>query len=274
MQCPHCQQQHPDGSRFCPVTGKALPLSIPQPGNSSRVSRWLIWLFIILAGFAGVAILAVLGFLVLWNVPAQPNLVSTSIPQQISGSFPGGWSTLGPEGGEILCLVFDPANSATLYAGTNGQGVFISEDGGFSWNSANTGFADSDSLTIRVLAIDPDNPAILYAGTNAGLFKSRDGGASWVAVNNGLGGDYANSITQLLIDPANPSTLYAASGMTGLNKSSDGGESWQALNLGEKGKYISALAIDPISPTTLYAGTYENSPQEHGWRRQLERTPL
>ena len=34
------------------------------------------------------------------------------------------WTTNGPEGGTVVAFAFDPTNSATVYAGTNGGGVF------------------------------------------------------------------------------------------------------------------------------------------------------
>ena len=38
-------------------------------------------------------------------------------------------------------------------------------------------------------------------------------------------------------------------------KSTNGGENWSAVNTGLTDTYVNALAIDPATPTTLYAGT-------------------
>ena len=38
-------------------------------------------------------------------------------------------------------------------------------------------------------------------------------------------------------------------------KSTDGGATWNALNAGLTNPVVTALAIDPAMPTTLYAGT-------------------
>src|ERR1700693_4700295 len=43
------------------------------------------------------------------------------------------WTTNGPEGGEVQALAIDPANPATLYAGTAGGGVSKSTNGGGRW---------------------------------------------------------------------------------------------------------------------------------------------
>ena len=38
--------------------------------------------------------------------------------------------------------------------------------------------------------------------------------------------------------------------------STDGGEDWRAVNTGLTDTRVHALAIDPMTPATLYAGTY------------------
>ena len=87
-------------------------------------------------------------------------------------------------------------------------------------------------------------------------------------MNAGLPAVYTLNVEALAIDPVTPSTLYAglwwrsAFGAvhTGLFKSTDGGGSWTETNWGlTSGSYnfIVALAIDPLTPSTLYAGTNE-----------------
>jgi hypothetical protein len=41
-----------------------------------------------------------------------------------------GWTSIGPDGGQIRALAIDPTAPSTLYAGTQGGGVFRSLDGG------------------------------------------------------------------------------------------------------------------------------------------------
>ena len=161
---------------------------------------------------------------------------------------------------EVIALVIDPSNTSTLYAGTNGSGVFKSTDGGLNWNAVNTGF---QGLTIFSLVINPQNPAILYAGTNSGAFKTVNNGGSWAGVNTGMLGV---SIKALAIDPSNPAIVYAGAmnqvtsglginGGAGVFKTTDGGANWTLRSTGLTNLGIQSLAIDPVTPATIYAGT-------------------
>jgi hypothetical protein len=117
-------------------------------------------------------------------------------------------------------------------------------------------------VPVTALAVDPKAPTTLYAGTGGGqIFKSNDAGGSWSLANSGLTNTIVNAFA---IDPATSSTLYAAAGYAatgGVFKSTDGGGSWSLANSGLPGDwggywpYVWALAIDPATPSTLYAGT-------------------
>src|SRR5207247_391505 len=130
-------------------------------------------------------------------------------------------------------------------------GVFKSSDGGGS--GTHTSMTGVD---VRALAIDPLTPTTLYAGTyGAGVFKSTDGGTSWIAANTGLPDGYVRA---LAIDPQTPAILYVSisSYPRRLFKSADGGASWSASDGGLYDDiYVDALAIDPLTPTTLCSGT-------------------
>src|SRR3989442_9066919 len=83
-----------------------------------------------------------------------------------------------------------------------------------------------DGGIVTALAIDPKTPSTLYAGTQVGgIFKSLDGGGSWQAINNGLP---EGGICQGCPSPSFPTP---------------------------PGRHIVALAIDPLTPTTVYVAT-------------------
>src|SRR5262249_47618988 len=67
---------------------------------------------------------------------------------------------------DVRGLAIDPLDSDTLYAGTNGGGVFRSEDAGKSWLPLNDGLTD---LHVGALAIDASGSR-LHAVTESGGF--------------------------------------------------------------------------------------------------------
>ncbi|MEW6296455.1 MAG: hypothetical protein AB1671_01770 [Thermodesulfobacteriota bacterium] len=159
------------------------------------------------------------------------------------------WTGNGPEGGTVWALAIDPVNPTTLYAATAGNGVFKSTDGGRRWTAINAGLAD---LFVTTLALDPLAPSTIYAGTWGAVFKSVDGGAHWTRASL----NFLGSVTALVIDPTAPHVLYATTEAfgqsTAIFKSTDGGETWV-----RKVSFVGALvtlAIDPVNPTTLFAG--------------------
>jgi hypothetical protein len=136
----------------------------------------------------------------------------------------------------------------TLYAGTNGGGVFKSTNAGGSWSPVNTGLTGTG---VQALTIDPAAPTTLYAGTSdGGLFKSVDGGGSWSPT-----APTSTDVRTLAIDPSAPTTLYAGTAGGGVFKSINAGSAWSIVNTGLTATTVQALAVDPAKPTTVYAGT-------------------
>src|SRR5262249_41169883 len=129
-----------------------------------------------------------------------------------------------------------------------------------TWTQVNTGLT---SVPVLSLVINRMNPQILYAGTyTGGVCKSTNGGASWTAMNNGLPVSTVPTVMALAIDPTHPQSLYAviedplATVTLGVFKTSNGGVNWTPLSSGLTVRYVEAFAIDPQTPTTVYAGTY------------------
>jgi photosystem II stability/assembly factor-like uncharacterized protein len=181
------------------------------------------------------------------------------------------WQRSGLGSVYVQSLAIDPVSPATLYAGTGplsgqgspGSGVFKSTDGGATWQDMNTGLTNPD---VHALAIDPATPATLYAGTAdyqegpGGVFQSTNGGVTWQAVNAGL---TTRNVFGLAIDALTPTTLYVGTDRTSVFKSTNAGATWQESRTGfpfdisspASSPAVAALAIDPLTPTTLYAGT-------------------
>jgi photosystem II stability/assembly factor-like uncharacterized protein len=164
------------------------------------------------------------------------------------------WTSLGPDGGSISAIVIDPQNPPTVYAATQGNGVFKSADGGASWSSASDGLPGPFVIT---LVMNPQNTDTLYALMNGfGVYKTTDGGTNWNPARSGLPCCFGVDLLELptlVIDPQHPDTLYTAPSYSGVYKTTDGGASWAAVNSGLPGNWLTSLAIDPQNPDTVYA---------------------
>lgn len=101
---------------------------------------------------------------------------------------------------------------------------------------------------MRLVAIDPNDPEHLFAGGIGGLFESRNGGLTWSSTGFG-----PRPVEAFVTDPAVPSTLYVAS-ETGVFRSTDGGVTWTERSAGLVNRLVLSLAIDPVSPSVLWAG--------------------
>lgn len=152
----------------------------------------------------------------------------------------------------IRVLVIDPTSPETIYIGTD-TAIFRSVDGANSWSALDLPVADPE---IDAIAIDGSDPDTIYAGTNgAGILKSTDGGLSWSVLTSGLANLYVHAIA---IDPSNSDVLYAGTCHDEVNyhyiyKSTDGGASWAAASIWGT-ECVGSLVIDPVTPSTLYAG--------------------
>ncbi|HVR99095.1 MAG TPA: hypothetical protein VMW27_20925, partial [Thermoanaerobaculia bacterium] len=136
-----------------------------------------------------------------------------------------------------------------LYAGSNGQGVFRSDDGGGTWLWISSGLTN---LNVQALAVDPTDSRTVYAGTANGLFKTTDSGASWTLSDQGITSAPYGGIRELAVDPEHPTTVFAAS-LTEVFRSTDGGETWQRVFMTPVGLEIQALAAGPGSKVYLGA---------------------
>jgi photosystem II stability/assembly factor-like uncharacterized protein len=152
----------------------------------------------------------------------------------------------------VRALIIDHSTGSTFYALTTSNSVFESTDGGANWQAL------GNITGVNALALVPTAASTIYAGTAHGVVTSTDGGASWSSA--GLSG---TSVGNLAVDPITPSTLYAVGGNSHLYKSTDQGGNWAELNLGLSSGpgggpplvFISALVVDPLTPSTLYVAS-------------------
>ena len=175
-----------------------------------------------------------------------------------SAAWAGQWTALGPDGGDVRSLAYDPQNPDHIFLGTSTGTLFSSADGGHSW----TRFAHlgtGDDYVIDHLAIDPQNTNKMYAAAwsvenqQAGdLFRSKDGGTTWETTP----AMHGKSIRAMAISASDSKTLVAGA-LDGVFRSTDGGKNWQKISSSNQEIHnIESIAVDPKNPNVVYAGTW------------------
>lgn len=170
------------------------------------------------------------------------------------------WQPLGPDGGSVRSLAFDPKNPDRIFLGTSAGRLYLSSDGGASWSRwASLGVPAE--MVLDHVVIDPSNPKNIYVAawnaqapnTDGDLFRSLDGGKRW-DVTPDLHG---KSIRALAMATSDPRTLVAG-GLDGVFRSRDGGETWQRISPEHHAeiKNVESIAIDPANADVIYAGTW------------------
>jgi hypothetical protein len=185
----------------------------------------------------------------------------------------GAWQLRGPinVGGRVTDVVADPANANKIYVASASGGVWKTTDGGATFTPIFDGLG---TLSIGALALDPRDSNILYVGTGEanpgggsttqpgdGVWKTTDGGATW----QHLGLDNTFEIGRIVVDPKNPNNVFvAAMGALffhnvdrGVYRSQDGGLTWTKVLFVSDGAGAIDLAIDPVTPTRVFATTWE-----------------
>lgn len=150
-----------------------------------------------------------------------------------------------------------------LFAGTVGQAVWRSRDGGETFQRACNGmFMEAE---VRTLAVHPQSPKVLYAGTEAGLYRSLDGGEAWERLptpfDAGEGWQAGTLIWSLLLHPREPETIFVGTCPPALYRSRDGGATWEKLAANMtpdcppiRYSRVTCIVADPHRASTLWAG--------------------
>ena len=156
-----------------------------------------------------------------------------------------------------IALAFAPSDANTVYAfiESTDSGLFISHDGGRSWERGDK----SQWMVWRPfyfanLIVDPKDARRVYK-TDGSLILSEDGGKSFSTVGGfvGMHGD----VHDVFIDPANPQHVFAGDD-GGLWISFDGANKWwKADNLPISQFYH--VSLDDADPYHVYGGLQDNS---------------
>ena len=162
----------------------------------------------------------------------------------------GGWApSHGPYGGHVYVVAAAPSATDIVYVGTR-RGVFVSRNGGRSWQSA--GLAAQGG---RVSSERPANHLSCRRSPSPGngLRGSQHGSCSRARTVGGAGELSASRPGWSLSAPPDPAAVYAITGdrwdkTNRLFRSTNGGRSWQPADRGLASTYFWTIAFDPTAP--------------------------
>jgi photosystem II stability/assembly factor-like uncharacterized protein len=155
-------------------------------------------------------------------------------------------------------LVLDPDHPGILYAGTSGDGLYVSRDGGLSWARRDrvgmgyprTTFIERDPRTSMLY--------LFHATLGNALLRSADDGRTWTPF-----GDFAAfqpNLVGLAFDRREPGVLYAASTLHGPFRIEPDGEARRLPLDAVREMY----AVATSGPAVLYGNSWAGYRSEDG----------
>lgn len=153
----------------------------------------------------------------------------------------GNLTSLGLEGERVWAIhAWRDGDALTILAGSYGNGIYRSTDGGGTWSQANEGLT---ATALRTIQPDPAGDGAILCGCEPGrAFRSTDGGQSWTEMTAILDlprvdewylpySPRAGALRNFYSPPGQPRRLLASIEVGGLLNSIDGGETWELLEI-------------------------------------------
>jgi photosystem II stability/assembly factor-like uncharacterized protein len=203
-------------------------------------------------------------------------------------------------GGLIVhSIVLDPAERDRMWVAISAAGVFRTEDGGKSWQPANTNLKNIAAKYDNNAELYPEvgqcvhhlvsaggNSGRLYAQSHWGTYRSDDGAQTWTDITEGLPSDFG---MVMAAHPTDPDTAYVLplqgaefrcppEGKLRVYRTNDAGKSWQPMTQGlpqegaYMGTYREAMTTDSMEPAGVYFATntgnvYASANAGDSWQR-------
>lgn len=165
---------------------------------------------------------------------------------------------------------------ATLFAGIEPAGLFVTRDRGESWapvgalndhETHRTWQPAGGALALHSILVDPADERRIYCAISAGgVYRSDDAGAHWTPINAGVRADFlperfpatGQCVHKLVLHPRRPERLYQQN-HCGVYRSDDGGASWIEITQGLPSDFGYSLTVDPADADTAFVIPEESS---------------
>jgi hypothetical protein len=189
------------------------------------------------------------------------------------------WMGGGADHPGLHSICIDPRDTRHISIGVSTGGVWITRDGGLSWNLAGPGMRAEympaerqfEPLVqdVHLLAQCPASPDCLWVQHHNGIFRSVDAGASWTEITGVQPSAFGFAVA---VHPHDPKTAwfvpavkdekrYPSNGRVVVTRTRDGGRSFETLTQGLPREhaydlvYRHALDIDATGEQLVFGST-------------------
>ena len=220
--------------------------------------------------------------------PTKPNLLYVATNDYIFKTRDAGktWKNIskGMTHSRVISLAVDPLLPANVYAGTKGDAVFKSFNGGHQWISQRKGLEGvTITSVVHEIKFVPGSSQHIFAATSMGVFETENSGETWTKRMDGM--IEVLMVVTVDVDPNQPQTLYAGTS-GGVYQSHDGAKTWRKVNNGlvppevlkaSRALSVVKIKIDPHATDTVYTATlkglFKTTNGGESWRRIGEALP-
>ena len=165
----------------------------------------------------------------------------------------------------VISIAIDPSSPAIVYAGTKGDAVYKSYDGGQRWVGKNNGLEDvTITSVVNQLVFEPASENHLFAATSMGVFESSDGGDTWKKRMEGLKDILmvvtvaVEKLSQVNVCRHQRGRIQVCGHGSPLGEGQRGTEFSRYLLFSSRALMVNSLVIDPatpLRPAIIYAAT-------------------
>ena len=190
--------------------------------------------------------------------PSASNQPTPAVTPAKALTFAGIWGSSTDLPRSIRAVAANPANPKQVFAGVNDPsgsgGLYQSVDGGLTWQKA----AGWTGKGVSAIAFSGGTSPTVYAVSDFGgeIYYSLDSGSTWKITGKP---PIKSSFTTSLVSASSDAKVVYFVTDPGLTHSDDGGQSWQTagegLPMDSRSALVLSVAIDPVNPSIVYAGT-------------------